>query len=170
MRRAFCLLLLLAFTPVAHSGDNFRVAVTCQKKRLSAEKKQVNHVQKVEEQWGYAITLQNQSFKDVPDVRVDYIIFYRQELAGRVENNTRDKRSAGSQTVGLLKNNVRETFETEPIKLGSSKLDVDYDWTSGAKTRAKDVITGIKVRVKSGEAIIAEYADPAGLKSSEGWN
>ena len=171
MRLPITLLLLVALIPVAQSADNYRVGITAQKKRLSVgEKKLEGHVQKVQEQWGYAVSVQNQSFKDVPDVRVDYIIFYRTELPGRVENNTRDKRSTGSHTVGLLKNNVRETFETDPVNLQSAKLDVDYDWTSGAKTRAKDVLTGIKIRVKSGEAIIGEFADPPALKASESWN
>ncbi len=169
MRLPIAALLPAALVPVAFSADNYRVGVTAQKKRLSlGEKKLEGHVQKVQEPWGYAITVQNQSFKDVPDVKVDYIIFYRTEVPGRVENNTRDKRSSGSHTVGLLKNNVRETFETEPVTLQSAKLDVDYDWTSGAKTRAKDVITGIKVRVKSGEAIIGEYTDAPALKT-ESW-
>lgn len=169
MRLPLAALLLAALIPVAQSADNYRVGITCQKRRLSVgEKKLEGHVQKVQEQWGYAITLQNQAFKDIPDVQVDYIIFYRSEIPGRVENNTRDKRSSGTHKVGMLKNNVRETFETDPVNLQSAKLDVDYDWTSGAKTRARDVITGIKVRVKSGEAIIGEFADPAALKM-ESW-
>ncbi len=170
MRLLLSAALLFAVTPLAHPGENYRVGITCQKKRLEVERSRLDTKRQTEEKWGYAVTIANQSFKDVPDVQVDYIIFYKAETPGRVENATRDKRSSGTRTVGLLKNNTRFTCETDAIDLHKTQLNADRYYASGAKSIAKDVITGVKVRVKSGGAIIGEFADPQSLKTSEQWN
>ncbi|MDQ6656178.1 MAG: hypothetical protein M3Y80_10235 [Verrucomicrobiota bacterium] len=169
MRATLCVLLLLGLVPLAQSDEPYRVGITAQKKRLEVQRTQTDSKEKVAEKWGYAITIANQAFKDIPDVQVDYMIFYRTEAAGRAENATRDKRSSGSKNAGLLKNNTRFTCETDPIALQKTELNADWSYGNGAKRESRDVITGIKVRVKSGANVISEFADPASLKSSEAW-
>ncbi|CAN5241194.1 hypothetical protein BH20VER2_BH20VER2_15800 [soil metagenome] len=170
MRAGASFLLVLIFAAFTHAQENYRVGITCQKKRLEVERIRGDTKRKVEEKWGYAITIANQSFKDVPDVQVDYIIFYKTAIPGRVENATRDKRSSGTKPVGLLKNNTSFVCETDPIDLTTTQLNANRYYVTGAKAIAKDVITGVKVRVKSGDHVIGEFADPPGLKSSEKWN
>ncbi len=88
----------LAATAV-FGGDTYRVLVSSQKKRLDVDRKHVGNMEKVEERWGYTMTLTNQSFKDVPDVEAEYIVFYQIQIPGRIENATKPKRSLGKHSV-----------------------------------------------------------------------
>ncbi len=55
------------------------------------------------------------------------------------------------------------------MTLKKARLKADWFYSNGAKSKAKDAVSGIWVRVYSGSELINESAQPASLKTQEKW-
>ncbi len=55
------------------------------------------------------------------------------------------------------------------MTLKKARLKADWYYTNGAKSKAKDELRGVLVRVYSGDQLIGEFSQPASLKTQEKW-
>ncbi len=147
----------------------YRVEVKTELKRLEVKRSASQSTETAEEEWGYVVTITNHSFKEIPDLRVEYVEFSKHERFGSKSGEAKDQRTSGSKALGNLQNNGKTSFETEPVMLKKARLKADWYYSNGAKKKAKDEMSGIWVRVFSGSEMIEEYANPSSLKSQEKW-
>ncbi len=55
------------------------------------------------------------------------------------------------------------------MTLKKARLKADWYYSNGARGKAKDELSGIWVRVYSGNELIYELAQPSSLKTQEKW-
>ena len=142
--------------------------VKCELKRLDVKRTASQSTEIAEEKWAYTVEITNHSFKDIPDLRADYLIFSKHEKFGSLEQG-KGERLKGSKALGTVPNNGKTSFETEAVSLKKARLKADWYYSSGAKNTAKDGVAGIWVRIYSGNDLIDEFAQPSSLKSQEKW-
>jgi hypothetical protein len=160
--------LLLFALPAIAAAPTFQVEVKCEPKRAEVKRSASDSTEEAAENWDYLVTITSHSFKEIPDLRVDYVVFSKHERFGsKIEGKA--KRTTGSKTLGNLASNGKTSFETEQVILKKSRLKADWYYTNGAKGKAKDELSGIWVRVYSGSELINEFAQPASLKTREKW-
>jgi hypothetical protein len=169
------LLLLIQIARAADSDLN----ITCEKKRLElqsakAQKPDANGVgeSKSAEQWGYNVTVENQSFQPLANLQVKYIIFFKREQLG-VKGPPKKETQTGTYSITSIDSNGKTSFDTDSVKLSKASLvgvmGGSAYFANGAKSSAEDTLSGIWVRVYKDGNLFAEYAYPAGLTSSEQW-
>ena len=119
------LILLSLALPARTASSNYRVEIKTELKRLDVKRNTSESTETAEEQWGYVVTVTNHSFKDIPDLGVDYIVFSKHERFGsKIE--PKPERKSGSKTFGNLTNNGKTSFETEPVTLKKTLLQADW--------------------------------------------
>lgn len=159
--------LLLLASP-GFSAAPPQVEVKCEPKRTEVKRNASTSTEETAESWIYLITVTSHAFQEIPDVRVEYIVFTAHERFGS-KSEAKPERAPGSKTLGSLARNGKTSFETEPVTLKKARLKADWYYTSGAKKNAKDELRGVLVRVYSGEELIGEFAQPSSLKTQEKW-
>jgi len=122
---------------------------------------------KKKEDWVYDVTIENKTFKDMANVEVKYLIFFKREKLGVKADPTPD-RKAGSAAVGVLKAHEKKTITTDAVELQKANLVGEFHYASGAKINVQDTLTGVWVRVFQDGQQISEYANPSNL-SKEKW-
>jgi hypothetical protein len=120
------------------------------------------------ESWGYVVTLENKTFKDMEGLEVKYIIFFRQETLGS-KAAARLGRKSGSNTIDSIKAHDKTTFDTENVELKQTRLIGNYIFMNGAKPNAEGRLAGLWVRVYQQGKLLAELCRPPQLSSKEKW-
>lgn len=163
-------LTLLLFLPTAWpAAPSYHVEIKCELKRLDVKRNASESTEKTEESWAYRVTISNHSFKAIPDLRVEYLVFTSRQRFGSTDGAKETKPTSGDKTLGTLENNAQTSFDTEPLILKKARLKADWVYTNGAKKTAQDAVTGIWVRAYSGAEMIAEFAQPSALKTQAKW-
>lgn len=160
--------LVLLFLPALSAAPTFQVEVKCEPKRAEVKRSASSSTEEAEESWLYFVTITNHSFKEIPDLRVEYIVFSKHEKFGS-KVQAKPERTTGNKTLGALANNAKTTFETDPVTLKKARLKADWYYTNGAKANAKDEMSGLMMRVYAGDELINEFAQPTRLKTQEKW-
>ena len=114
------------------------------------------------ENWTYEVTIENKTFKDLTNIEIKYLIFFKQEKLGSKEAAT-PRRQNGSTTVDVLKPREKKVIKTNPVELKKSNLVGAYHYPDGARPNAQDSLGGVWVRVFLGGQQYAEYANPSTL-------
>ena len=122
---------------------------------------------KKKEEWVYDVTIENKTFKDMANVEVKYLIFYKTEKLG-VKADPTPATKAGAAPVGLLKAHEKKTITTDAVELKKANLVGEFHYASGAKINVQDTLTGVWVRVFQDGQQIGEYANPSNL-TKEKW-
>lgn len=159
--------LLLLARPIITAAPTFQVEVKCEPKRAEVKRSASTSTEEAAENWVYLVTITSHSFKEIPGLRVDYVVFSKHERFGS-KSEAKAARTTGSKTLGNLASNGKTTFETEQVTLKKARLKADWYYANGAKGKAKDELSGIWVRVYSGDELINEFA-PSSLKTQEKW-
>ena len=148
---------------------NFDVEIHCVAKRVSQEVKKASDggAATTKEHWVYDVTIENKTFKDLANLEVKYIIFFKQEQLG-VKAEATPRRQTGSTTIDLLKPHEKKSFSTDSIELNKANLVGNWIYHSGAKPNAQDTLVGLAVRVYQGGQQFADYANPSTL-AKEKW-
>lgn len=147
----------------AFGADAINLRFTCERKRFDVEEgtKKLQAIK--EEEWGYTVRVENTSFKDLQGLRIDYLVFGEQEIAG--SSASRDLCTKGSVDLAEFVKNQKYSFVTESLKTTSSQLDSDWRYANGASTRSRGRMVGIWIKVFQDGKVVSEYANPTSLKS-----
>ena len=161
--------LLLIVATALGASPTYEVEVKCEPKRFDVKRRGSKTTESAEESWGYLVTVTNHSFKEIPNLRVEYVVFYEHQQFGSKSDKPKPERRSGNKMPSNLLNNGKTTFETDPVTLKKSRLKGGWVYTNGAKRKAEDELSGIWLRVYSGSDLIEEMAQPPALKTQEKW-
>jgi hypothetical protein len=170
MRTIFQFLVIaLAIAASVVRAANSDVEIHCVAKRVSQEAKKASDggAATTKEHWVYDVTIENKTFKDVANLEVKYIIFFKQEQLG-VKAEATPRQQTGSTTIDLLKPHEKKSFSTDSVELNKANLVGNWIYHSGAKPNAQDTLVGLAVRVYQNGQQFAEYANPSTL-AKEKW-
>ncbi|MDP9292503.1 MAG: hypothetical protein M3O82_09095 [Verrucomicrobiota bacterium] len=164
----------LAFLIVAFTFSGFARAADfdfrCDKKRVDAERSTTASTQISNETWKYHVLIENKSFKDQEKLELHYAIFSKCEVAGSKTGAAKQSKVTGKKEIEKLRNTEKFEFDTESVDLNKTQLIGGWYYGNGAKPRARASITGIWIRLLKDGAVIAEYSEPANLKSKQKWD
>ena len=150
-------------------AGNFDVEIHCTPKKVDEQVKKASDggANTTKEHWTYEVTVENKTFKDLPDLNVKYAIFIKQEQLG-VKAAPTPKHQTGSFSISSMKPHEKKSFTTDSVELNKSNLVGNWIYTSGAKPNAQDTLAGLAVRIYQNGQPFAEYANPSTL-SKEKW-
>jgi hypothetical protein len=160
-------LLLFALSTLS-AAPTFEVEVKCEPRRAEVKRTVSTSTEEAAESWDYFVTITSHSFKEIPNLRVDYVVFSKHERFGS-KSEAKAKRTSGSKTLGSLAGNGKTSFETAQVTLKKARLKGTWYYSNGAKRKAQDELSGIWLRVYSGSELIHEFAQPSSLKTQEKW-
>lgn len=149
------------------SAGKINLVISSEKKRFDTERSTVSNTQSKTERWGYSVAIVNKSFEDLPNVEVRYQLVIKDETPGL--RAVKQQRKSGSKTCELLKDNTTFAFDTDPVDLTKTQLASGWTYGSGAKPRSRDTLVGLWIRAYAEGKVIAEYSEPAGLRTREKW-
>jgi hypothetical protein len=116
--------------------------------------------------------VENQGFKNLANLQVKYIIFYKHEQLG-IKGPPQKKTKSGTYSIPEIDSLGKTSFDTDSVTLTKASLvgpmgGYSY-FTNGAKPTAADTLTGVWVRIYQNGALLTEYTYPADLASVETW-
>lgn len=118
----------------------------------------------------YGIVLKNDSYIDLQNVRVDYLIFkFEDAMAAQKRSEGVVRQLTGTTKVPVIKAGEEATATTEKFPMLETKLEPGYYWADGGKKTSKDKMDGIWVRVYVGDVLATELSRPENLSRKETW-
>jgi hypothetical protein len=163
-----CFIALLIGAHLSMAG-NFDVDIHCVPKKLDENTKKASDggANTTTQHWDYEVTVENKTFKELANLEVKYVIFYKQEQLG-VKANPTPRQQNGSFSIADLKPHEKKSVTTSAVELNQSNLVSNWIYHSGAKPNAQDTLVGLGVRVYQNGQLFAEYANPS-ILTKEKW-
>jgi len=155
---------VLMITARSSVAGNFDVDIHCTPKRIDQTVKRASDggANETKEHWVYDVTIENKTFKELANLDLTYVIFFKQEPLG-VKAAPRPRQQSGSFSIDSLKSHEKKSLTTNPVELNKSNLVGHWHYESGAKPNAQDTLVGLAVRVYQGGQLFAESANPSTL-------
>ena len=121
-------------------------------------------------QAGYTVKIQNNTPLSLPSLTVEYLILKEDAIvAAKGSQDALKDTLKGTSTLDPLK--IRETFSfnTDTLEMRESKLKSGWSYIGGGKDNAVDELTGIWLKIKTGDQVIYEYSRPSNLPDRITW-
>lgn len=132
------------------------------------------------ESWGYSIAVLNQTNQPIEGLRVEYIVYGRND-PDNVQSTSRNKtdsenllRVRGREEIPAIASGQRATVRTEPV------VTTRVKYTDGGKILTADgklrgswrdkALHGVWFRVYDGDKLVQEASSPDSLRTSERWD
>ena len=162
---------LSALVLPVRAGNSDLVVNTIAKKtdeKSDAPYKGEGSISEKSEQWIYAVSVENLTFKPLAGLEAKYLIFYKQEQIGS-KGPARLQHKSGSFKLPDIDAHGKGSFTTDTVDLKKALLNGNYHFVNGAKAKAEDGLSGIWIRFYLNGALFAEYTRPSTLSSKEKW-
>ena len=167
------LLAVLCLPPCACLAGNGDLDFSCIAKRVDEKTNQSgtseNAITIDTEDWKYVVTLTNNTFKDMGNLEVRYVVFSKlQELGhgGRVRVN---KVTGSVKIDAASRDTTRCKFDTATVKLQKASLKPANYYNNGARTSGEASLAGLWIRIYQNGNLIAEMSRPPELATKEKW-
>jgi len=162
----FAILLMISTSAVAQLYD---VQISATPRKLDEQKdRQGSNVTVTTKEIAYKVTVENRTFKTIPELQMKYMIFYVDPKPGSREKPIEGSHK-GSETLTDLASNRTATFETIPVKLSKEELDAGWYWVGSGGSRLKDKVTGVWIRAYSNGNLVGEYSNPTTVSKKKEW-
>ena len=162
----FAILSVISISAVAQLHD---VQISATPRKLDEQKDRPRgNVTVTTKEIAYRVTVENRTFKTIPELQMKYMIFYVDPKPGSPEKPI-EAHHKGSETLTVLASNRVATFETNPFKLTREELDAGWYWAGGGSGRLKDKVTGVWIRAYSNGNLVGEYSNPTTIPKKKEW-
>jgi hypothetical protein len=157
---------LLIGTAATLSAAPLSFTVTAEKKRFDVDRSATVSTMTTKEKWGYSVTLENKAFKPLENLEVQYRQFKMDDTR---KGPGKLKGVPGSTKIEKMGNGEKFKFDTDAVEIEKQELKAGWSYTDGSKSKVKDALSGLWVRVvKDGETVY-ETQLPADLKNKAKW-
>ena len=127
-----------------------------------------NALEITEEDWGYAITLKNNTGKPVENLRAEYILYTKVDEIKNTGRQPQTRAKAFALTFETLLANGRVAAKTDAVVTRKTDLR-GYQWRGTGDDDTRDTLAGIWLRIYQGDTLVLESASPATLAATEKW-
>lgn len=125
----------------------------------------------IDEKWGYTVVLKSRANRELTDVRLDYVLYSKQDDFGDPKASAQKLKQKRHRTkLEPIPVFGQTTTRTEAISVikqeyqgGIYRAGTNYD------SSTRDTLHGIWLRVYVGDQLVIEEAQPPGLATSEKW-
>ena len=162
-------LAILLVISTAAAAQLYDVQISATTRKLDEQKdRQGDKVTVTTREIAYKVTVENRTFKTIPELQMKYMIFYVDPKPGSREKPIEGSHK-GSETLTDLASNRTATFETIPVKLTKEGLNAGWYWVGGGSSRLKDKVTGVWIRAYSNGNLVGEYSNPTTVSKKKEW-
>lgn len=118
----------------------------------------------------YNIQIKNDSDLDLNDLEVEYRYYiFKNQVGADKRSDGNNMRVTGDSTITLLAKRSEIKIETKKTEMKETDLESGYRWANGGKSKSKDQLDGIWIKLYQGDKVIAEFANPSTLPRKEKW-
>jgi hypothetical protein len=130
-----------------------------------------NGITITEEDWGYSITLRNNSTRPIEGLRGEYILFVETDAVGdsTLRGDGKLRRTAGKLDFEAIPTGARVTARTETITTRQTELGPGIVWRGTRDDETRDKLHGLWLRIYRGDTLVLETASPENLRQTEAW-
>ena len=126
------------------------------------------------QQWVGEIKVENLAFKPTAEIELRYILFVKRQDVKQNAEMDQMEQVKGTIKVGSLKGREKGTFLTSEVTLFQQQIKANWVYVDKSgkeigKRKAEDAVMGVWVKLFSGEAELADYANPSTLKQKNKW-
>ena len=140
--------------------------VTSLKKRFDVERSQSAGSKQSNEKWGYTITIENKTFKDLENLEVEYRQYKYDEV---IRGEAKLKAVPGKITIPALGNAKKFTFDTEPVSIEKKELKPGWTYKGGGEKKQADSVVGYWLKIMQGGEVVYETQYPPDAKNKMTW-
>lgn len=140
---------------------NFDLSFT--KEKTDSSKSSRGNTEVITDVWVCNLKLANRSNQTLENIKVDYEVFYSQ--AGG--NGSIVRKMPGNLSVPILKHLEQTTVKTKEVRLETTKLEGGYYYLDGSRSRQKDAIEGVIVKISHAGKPAFEWVSP-GVPANRG--
>ena len=145
------------------------VEIKARRVRLDAERRLTKSSVKKIESWCYKFTVTNDSRARLDGLIVEWRVFFVDDTATAETDKLPLQRSQGRSAIGVLDPRATVELQSAPLELQITALRSGKHYSGTGKSRIKDSLEGVWVRVMRGREVLAEYANPTSLLKSQAW-
>lgn len=108
--------------------------------------------------------------KPASEVEARYIILVERQRLGERIGEEKAERVRGTANIPALTPQEKFTFDTKSVELFEKGLSSQFaGYTNGGRTRSKDSIKGIWIKLFEGGQEVGEYINPTTLSNKVKW-
>ncbi|TDU81507.1 hypothetical protein EI77_00817 [Prosthecobacter fusiformis] len=133
------------------------------KDKANSTKQTVNNVEITTETWLCNLKLANRSNQTLEGLKVNYEIYYSQANGPTMVT----RKATGNATIPSLKHLEETAIKTTTVQLKTSKLEGGFYYADGSRSRNKDTIEGMVVKISHQGKQVYEWAS-SGLPKDRG--
>lgn len=121
-----------------------------------------------EDKWGYNVTITNKASKPIENLHAEYLLFATVDSVHVKEKQAMKKKNYRSaiETVPALS---RIIFRTETISAFKMKYNGNIVSAKTGDSSSRETLTGIWIRIYSGDELVYEGVTPESLRITEKW-
>jgi hypothetical protein len=125
-----------------------------------------------EEDWGFSVTLRNNTTRPISGLRGEYILFVKVDAVGDdpERGDGRLKRTRGRLAFDPIPQSGKITARTQTITAVKRELANGIIWSGSGDKKTRDTLHGIWLRVYQGDTLVVESASPGTLASAQAWD
>ena len=122
-----------------------------------------------EEDWGYTITLKNNTAKPVEKLRAEYFLYVKVDALKNSAAQPRVRREKFTLAFETLPAGGRLSARSGAVTTHKTELKSGYYWEGTNDTKTRDTLEGIWLRLYQGDTLVLESASPASLAVPGKW-
>lgn len=122
-----------------------------------------------EDDWGYTITLKNNTRRRVEGLRAEYILYTKVDVIDKTNRSPSIRRKGFALVFEPVPLGGRVSAKSEAVVTRKTELRGGYVWGGTGDKDTRDTLHGIWLRVYQGDTLVLEVSSPDGLRTSEKW-
>lgn len=151
----------------------FKISAKREKHDNDADSHKGNVQSRDVENMGYEIELENRSDITFLNVKLEYCIFYEQEINTRGGEDAKQGVYCDSVTVSRMLPKDKKTLQTGNVKIYKEELSSEYHWVDGTDNVQRGEVHGLWLRASiemdGGEKVIRDFCLPDSIPNSHRW-
>jgi len=158
------LLVGVLFTfPLMTFAEDFQISV--ERKKTFMPEKGEKGVERSIHRWRGEIKIENKMKTPSSELVAKYIVFVNRQTLGQKARGDTFEQVKGAATVPAINKMEATSVVTEEVTLHRAHVSPGFHLTKGGQAITNDSITGVWVKLFSGEKEVAESTNPPSLKA-----
>lgn len=120
-----------------------------------------------EEDWGFTITIRNQTNAAAEGLRVEYMLFTKVDEIKNTGRAPQIRQKRFDLALETLPATGRISARTQTVTTLKTELKGGYEWSGTGDKKTRDTLHGIWLRLYQGDKLVLESASPASLASGK---
>lgn len=120
-----------------------------------------------DEDWGYTLTIKNNTLKPIEGLRADYILYTKVDEIKNTSREPRIRQKAFTLKFDPVPASGRASAKSQAVTTRKTELRGGVEWAGTGDNDTRDTLHGIWLRIYQGDKLVLESASPTALASGK---